>query len=367
MIENKRYLSEQIITYLGNKRRLLGEIENEVTSIKDELGKDSLITADIFSGSGIVARMLKQYSSIIYTNDMEKYSCIINDCYLSNKQDIDWEEYGRLKNKLDRILDDKDYVTGVISENYSPEDDNDIKEGERVFYTNENARIIDTTRKFISENVSLDMQPYFLAPLLYEASVHVNTSGVFKGFYKSKVKNVGKFGGEGENALDRIMGKITIQKPVLSNFYCIHHSYQMDSNELVTVLPECDVIYIDPPYNQHPYGSNYFMLNTIIENHIGNNISKVAGIPDDWNKSSYNKRNDAIYAMSGLIKGLNTKYAIVSYSSDGFISYDEMMNILSNNGEVRVKEIVYPTFRGSRNLQNREKHVKEYIFTIKMK
>ena len=39
-----------------------------------------------------------------------------------------------------------------------------------------------------------------------------------------------------------------------------------------------DLVYLDPPYNQHPYGSNYFMLNVIANNQT-TKISKVSGIP----------------------------------------------------------------------------------------
>ena len=45
------------------------------------------------------------------------------------------------------------------------------------------------------ENVPEDLKVYLLAPLLSEASIHANTSGVFKGFYKDSKKNIGKFGG----------------------------------------------------------------------------------------------------------------------------------------------------------------------------
>ena len=85
-MENKDYLSEQIITYLGNKRSLLKEIENEIIKIKKKIKKEKIIACDLFSGSGIVARMLKQHCSKIIANDLEEYSYLINKCYLSNKK-----------------------------------------------------------------------------------------------------------------------------------------------------------------------------------------------------------------------------------------------------------------------------------------
>ena len=64
MEESKDFLTTQIITYIGNKRSLIGNIEKEVEEISLKTGKDKLVCADLFSGSGIVARMLKKHANI---------------------------------------------------------------------------------------------------------------------------------------------------------------------------------------------------------------------------------------------------------------------------------------------------------------
>lgn len=360
-MENEKFLTEQIITYLGNKRKLLDNITKEVETILDELGVEKAKICDLFSGSGIVARKLKQYASTIYANDLEEYSYVINDCYLSNKEDFNESFYNEC---LDKILSEP-LIEGVITTHYAPKDDNNIQEGERAFYTHRNAMIIDTIRVAIDKHVPRSYKKYFIAPLLYEASVHANTSGVFKGFYKSKTKDVGKFGGEGENALERIMGKIELKKPILSDNTSNVKLFQEDANILVKHLKGLDITYIDPPYNQHPYGSNYFMLNTIIDNKVGTDISKVAGIPKGWNKSSYNKKNEALKTFEELIKNIDSKYLIISYNNEGFISYDEMVRMLSKYGDLKTKEIDYVAFRGSRNLKDRNIHTTEYLFILK--
>lgn len=361
-MEDEKYLTEQIITYLGNKRKLLDYIAKEVETILSEMGQDKIKICDLFSGSGVVARKLKQYSSRLYTNDLEEYSYVINDCYLSNKEDFNEDFYNQC---LVKILSYPPVSGGIITENYAPKNDKNIKEGERAFYTHQNAVIIDTIRKAIDEFVPESYKKYFLAPLLYEASVHANTSGVFKGFYKSKTKNVGKFGGEGENALERILGTIILQKPVFSNYDCQVTLFKEDANILVKHLRNLDITYIDPPYNQHPYGSNYFMLNTILNNKLGKNISKVSGIPEDWNKSQYNKKNEALSSFEQLISDIDSKYLIISYNNEGFISLEEMQNMLSKYGILTTKEIDYVAFRGSRNLKDRNKHTTEYLFILK--
>lgn len=359
-MENEKYLTEQIITYLGNKRKLIDYISIEVENILKEIGKERVNICDLFSGSGIVARKLKQYSNILYVNDLEKYSCIINDCYLTNKECFDENIYNEY---LEKVLSYPN-VSGVITNNYAPKNDNDIKEGERVFYSHKNALIIDTIREAIEKCVPLDYQKFFLAPLLYEASVHTNTSGVFKGFYKSK-NNIGKFGGEEGNSLKRILGEIQIKKPIFSNYNSKVEIFNEDANDLVKKLKGLDIVYIDPPYNQHPYGSNYFMLNIIVENKIGKNISKVSGIPSDWNKSKYNKKNESFDTFEKLISDIDSKYLIISYNNEGFISYNDMKEMLSKYGDLKIKEIDYVAFRGSRNLKNRNTHTTEYLFILK--
>lgn len=361
--ENSRYLTEQIITYLGNKRSLLKDIESEVIAIQNKLNKSKTRNLDLFSGSGIVARLLKKYSSLLVTNDLEKYSQVINNAYLSNHSEINWQEYEGYRESIIARIKDDNLIKGIIANNYAPEDDAEIKLGERVFYTTKNAQIIDTVRFFIEDL----RQPYknlFLAQLLAEASAKNNTAGVFKGFYKDSLTGIGKFGGNGAHALSRIKGEISIDKPILSRFECEYKVYKEDAGNLAEKIKDFDIVYIDPPYNQHPYGSNYFMLNLIVENKQPDKVSKVSGIPKEWNKSNYNIKNQAREEVDKLIAKVDSKYIILSYNSEGFISYKDMVSLLKKYGTVTKREIVYNTYRGSRNLINRNLYVKEHLFVL---
>jgi len=317
---------------------------------------------DVFSGSGIVARYFKQFSELLIVNDLEKYSRRINECYLSNDNERDTVILRKYYNELIEQTKNN-FVTGIISELYAPKDDTHIKQNERVFYTTRNAMYIDTMRQLI-DNIPQHHQKYFLAPLLSEASIHANTSGVFKGFYKNKETGIGQFGGINKDALLRITGDITLPFPVFSNFNCETMIYNGDSNEIIHSLPEVDVAYLDPPYNQHPYGSNYFMLNLILEYKYPENFSKISGIPGNWNRSDYNKGNRALKALTSLVENIKSKYIILSFNSDGFINLDEMKNMLNKVGKVEILETKYNTFRGCRNLNNREIHVKEYLYLV---
>jgi adenine-specific DNA-methyltransferase len=359
--DDERFLQTQIITYIGNKRALLPFIGKGLDAVRQRLNKNKLDTLDLFSGSGVVARYLKQYSRKLTTNDLENYSRISNSCYLSNRTDALCSELASVAAELRKNIREN-LAPGFITEMYSPKDENNITEDDRCFYTRENAMFLDTARKEI-EKLPCHLRHYLLAPLLARASVHANTSGVFKGFYKNE-KGVGQFGGTGKDALTRITGKIDIDIPVFSRFSCECDIRQGDSNQIVSEVAEADVAYLDPPYNQHPYGSNYFMLNLLANYRRPEKTSRISGIPIDWNRSRYNQKAEAEDALFALVDACPAKFIIISYNSEGFISHDRFMDGLSKRGKVTVLETSYNTFRGSRNLNGRSIHVTEFLYLI---
>lgn len=382
MTENTQYLTEQLITYIGNKRSLLPFIKQGIEIVQKELNKEFLHCFDVFSGSGIVSRFLKSYASSITTNDLETYAKIISSCYLSNKSSINFDELEKIHSELVKSTTNEistcelnNSCPGFVSELYAPKDEDNVQFGERCFYTPYNAKYIDIIRQKITDEVPAELQKFFIAPLLSEVSVHANTAGIFKGFYKNSRTGKGQFGGNGKNALERIKGKIELPLPIFSNFECPSYIFQEDANTLIldemlyNHLPEkeFDLAYIDPPYNQHPYGSNYFMLNLIANYQRPDceKISRVSGIPKDWNRSSFNRKRDAAESFTNLVSSLRAKYLMVSFNSEGFISKNEMINILEKVGTVTVLDISYNAFKGSRNLKNRDIYVSEYLFIVK--
>ncbi|QKF65112.1 DNA adenine methylase [Campylobacter corcagiensis] len=360
MRENPKFLKEQIITYLGNKRSLLDFVGKGFEIAKSELKKDKVSFCDLFSGSGIVSRYAKAHSNFILANDLELYSKVINKCYLSNDSEI---LMAKIDEIWDKISDTTNLKSGFIREFYAPKNEKNITKFDRAFYTIKNAKIIDTIRQNIDEFCPANLKPYFLAPLLYEASVHANTSGVFKGFYKNE-NGVGEYGGKGKNALKRIMGEISLQKPVFSKFNSKFEVSQADANDLASSV-DTDICYIDPPYNQHPYGSNYFMLNLIAKYKRPTKISKISGIEQGWNRSVFNQKKHAKDALIDIIDKLNSKFILISYNCEGFIKKDEFLNDLEKFGKVKVLEQKYNAFRASRNLHSRPTHVKEQLYIIK--
>ena len=307
---------------------------------------------------------MKQHASKLISNDLEEYAYILNKCYLANKSEVNMDELISWFNYIKESTN-VELKNGFISEMYAPRDINNIKKGERCFYTTRNAKYIDTVRQLIND-VPKDLQCYYIAPLLAEASIKNNTSGVFKGFYKNSKTGVGQFGGNDKNSLSRIKKDIELNLPVFSNYECEVKIYKEDANKLVKELEIVDLMYMDPPYNQHPYGSNYFMLNLINQYEKPTNVSQVSGIPKDWNRSEFNKSKEALKVFEELCNNAKARYLLISFNSDGFIKKKEMVEMLSKIGKVMLFERRYNTFRGSRNLNNRNIHVKEFLYLVEV-
>ena len=363
----KDYIEDQLITYLGNKRKLIGDIEKCVQNISKKLGKDRLHVLEPFCGSGSVSRMLKLYSDKLVVNDLEDYCSTLAKCYLASPTR---EQYDNIKNTIELMNRHKfsKVAPSFVRQYYAPRDDKVILEGERVYYTQYNAHIIDTFAYHIFNHMHISERCFYLAPLLSQCSVHTNTSGTFNSYHKKD--GVGHFGGKGENALTRILGEIELPMPVFSyQPDTIVEVYNKDANRLVEQLVQnsewFDVAYLDPPYNKHPYGTNYFMLNII--NRWNPNMEipdNHRGQPDDWTRSKYNSFSECKRVFEELIKHIPASYVIISYNNEGILSEELLTEILERYGTISKQEIVYPTYKGCKNLASRNKDVLEYLWIL---
>lgn len=361
--EDPDYLTRQLLTYIGNKRALLGFIGEAVERVKGRLGKHKLRILDAFSGSGVVSRFFKAHASLLISNDFEDYAAVTARCFLRNRACVDCKALSGLIDELNQRVETDDFQPGFIEQLYAPRDEAEITAADRVFYTRENARRLDNYRRLL-ETVPPDFLDLLLGPLLSRASVHANTAGVFKGFYKNRATGIGQFGGSGGDALSRIRGQIVLEPPVLSRFSCEVDVRQEDANTLAGKLTGLDLAYVDPPYNQHPYGSNYFMLNLLVRYQRPVQISPVSGIPNDWRRSGYNVRNQSLPLLQQLLEQLDTKFALISFNNEGFIKPQQMKAMLDRLGKVELLERTHNAFRGSRNLRSRPIHVVEQLFLL---
>jgi adenine-specific DNA-methyltransferase len=116
-----------------------------------------------------------------------------------------------------------------------------------------------------------------------------------------------------------------------------------------------DIAYLDPPYNQHPYASNYHVLNTLTLWDSPPLTEKIQGrnkaaIREDWRterRSSYNYGGEAEKAYSALMEALNARFILTSYSTDGKISLEQMIDICTNRGHTQYVSQNYKRYRVS--------------------
>ncbi len=357
------FLTEQLIAYIGNKRALLPFLHGVFSRIVEDPAR--AVFLDPFAGSGSVSRLARLMGFAVAANDWEPYSLVINSCYLA----VSPGELGsmfRSRGGLDAVLDRLNALPEpaaedrYISRHYAPRDTACADwRTERLFYTRENALALDSIRQAIEEmhpGVPADPRELrekmvLLAPLLYEAATHTNTSGVFKACHRG-------FGGHGQDALKRIMGAIRMRAPVLVEAAAPAVVTAMDAAEFLRGRPG-DLCYLDPPYSVHQYGSNYFMLNTIArwdrppvsdERGADGRLVKKAGIRPDWvaTRSDFCYGSTAREAMRRVVEAADCRLLVVSYSDEGLIGLEELCELLSAAGSLSVHSTGYVKYPGGK-------------------
>ena len=391
-VKDEPYLKTQIITYMGNKRKIIPYINDIINEIKKELTTNKLTIADGFSGSGIVSRLFTYHASELYVNDLAGYSETLNKCYLSSPSKKEIENIERtvnnantyveqqMKNNKNKIPSNLSY----ISKYWAPSEDDGFKglhSNERAYFTTKNGERIDYYMQFIN-TIEPKYKPYLLAPLIVSCSIHNNTNGQFGAFYKDKDGDIGMYGGKNGVDYKRITQPITIDFPVLNNKSVVNkiNIDKLDTNSWIKNIKQellknkkqpLDIVYYDPPYNKHSYHTYYFLLDIINNWNIDEPIPDTyRGQPKNWVKSNYNSSTHAKKTFTELLENTYAKYIIISYNNCGIIPLDELDKILDNFGEVIKIPIEHKTYNKLKGLSSYKrtgeyKDVKEFIWVIK--
>ena len=256
------YVFNQLIPYIGNKRKLLGLIQQALH--KMGVGPEATFL-DVFAGSSVVSRMAKRMGFRVVANDWEPYSFEISKCCIQCNEAPEFrylDGYAGALHRLNTLLPVEDWITKHLCP--SDDDNYDILT-DRLFYTRSNGMIMDAMRSEVAQweasgLLSPPEKACLLTPMLYQASYTSNTSGVFKGFHNG-------WGGQTGTALYRILSRFCLKPIIFHDNGKNNLVFNLDSANLADALEEAnvrvDVAYLDPPYNQHPYASNYHVLNTI--------------------------------------------------------------------------------------------------------
>jgi len=367
------YLTSQLIAYIGNKRallRFLHDVFFQVSQPGAYARSRPLTFLDPFAGSGGVSRLARMMGFSVLANDWEPYTKVINSCHVELSPG-DLQELFQPEGGLERALEELNSLAApreadrYIARHYAPRS----TEGadwmtERLFYTTENALRIDAIRQRIedmypgepSDPANQKRKAALLAPLLYEAATHTNTSGVFKACHRG-------FGGHGRDALTRILAPIMLEAPVVVEAATPCKVSCDDAVKFLAGRP-ADLCYLDPPYATHQYGSNYFMLNSIAlwdrppvsdERARDGRLVKKAGIREDWTRtrSAFCYSSTAPAALREVVEAADCRHLVVSYSDEGLIGLEELCDLLSETGSLTVHSTGYVKYPGGKQSLDR--------------
>ncbi|MCE5277363.1 MAG: DNA adenine methylase [Planctomycetaceae bacterium] len=368
-VRTGEYVFSQLIPYIGNKRKLLHVIDAAVR----HSGCRGGLFVDLFTGSTVVARWAKKQGFAVLANDWEPYACQIARGTVALNAVPAFKALGGAAAVFDK-LNALRPLDGYVSTHLCPFDDAAADPlTERMFFTRANGMRIDAIREQLAQwhaqgKIDDDELAYVLAALIYAVSYASNTSGVFKGYHHG-------WGGRTGTALYRILAPLTLSPPLLHDNDRTNLATQADAQALAGRLTETlgrtpDIVYIDPPYNQHPYGSNYHVLNTValwdkpalgaVTQARGNK----AAIRTDWRtsrRSAYNHASQAAAAFADLIATVQARHILVSYSTDGTIPLAEVLAPLAARGALHVFTQAYKRYRVSTPRMSAKSHTVEFV------
>lgn len=347
------------LTYLGNKRKLLKEIHDQIKTITP-----SGVVLDLFSGSGVVSWYLREQGYSVLANDIAPYSYHLNVANLEYTPDTLQSAHPDLDKLIARInaltepLPGAEYFSNYYSENPATK-------YQRLYYTRRNGLFLDAALHEIHNLRDKDKKSLLLSDLLYKMSKHVNTNGHFKTFHK-------EFGGlTNKHDVERITAPIVIERPEPSNGP-VGKAYCLDAGKMLEGDLRYDVAYLDPPYNQHQYSGNYHLLEAAClpkkDRYIPKD-SQISGIDPKLYKSPFCLKQKCLEAFTGIMNRLvgRSKGAVISYNAKGFIDLATMETTLSKYGQVHVEPIDNCYRIGTRKTGTAKKpdrDVREYLFRV---
>lgn len=348
--------------YIGNKENLLDKIY-QVMQSKNIQGNSFF---DFFSGTTSVSRFFKKLDYKIYSSDLMFFSFVLQKAYIENNKvlnfekllsNINFQSKTLFASPLDIVieyLNQIDPVEGFISQNYTPLGTTEL-EIPRMYYSNENGKIIDAIRQKIenwkTENL-INENEYFvlLACLIETVPFYANISGVYAAFHKK---------------WDPRAIKKMILRPV--EFVLNTKENLVFNDNSVDLLDniEADIFYLDPPYNQRQYAPNYHLLDTIAK--YDNPIIKgVAGLRDYQNqKSKFCNANTALQELELIAKKGKYKTLILSYNTEGIMKQENILSMLEKYGKIDLVEFDYLRFKSNNNGDSKhKKFIQEQLYIL---
>lgn len=346
------------IKYTGSKLKLLPYILNEISNIK---GVYSVI--DAFSGTTRVSQALAQLGYQVTSNDVSEWSEVFGECYLKASSPLSY--YQDIIDELNGL----EGYSGWFTEHYGGEE-NSTKKPFQIH----NTRKLDAIRDRIDE---LDLEWGDKCVILTSLILALDAVDNTLGHYASYLSHWSA----------RSYKQLTLRLPRKFQL-CVEHTVSK-KDAFEAVKDYHDLAYLDPPYGSNNekmpssrvrYASYYHIWKTVILNDKPKLFGKAgrredthdsvsASVFEEYRKNS-NGKFIAMQAIDKLIAQTNSHYILLSYSSGGRASKEELFDIINSRGKlISVKEIDYKknimaNFTWTNQWLNDSNEHKEYLFLM---
>ncbi len=339
--------------FIGCKTLLLDNIK----AVVDEKAPEAKTFCDIFSGTSTVARYFKQWYEV-YSNDLLYFS------YVLQRGTIECDsipDFSALKRHL-HTADPLDYFKSLSMEEMEtlPREKRFFQNtyaptGGRMYLNDANALRIDYARNYAEywkeHGLLTDDEYYYLLACIVEGIPFVsNISGTYGAYHK-----------EWERRSYKIYEPYRL--PVVTNGKN-NQCFNMDGALLLKQI--CgDVLYIDPPYNERQYLPNYHVLETAARYDFPEVKGVTAQRPYENNKSDFCLKTKVVSAFDQLICNAKFRHIILSYSTDGLMTPQEIESVMKKYGRPETFKIYWIPYRRYKSREQSEKEaLKEMLVYI---
>ncbi len=309
-----------MLKFLGSKRGLLPQIQRAVGAAAGE----GAVVADLFSGSARVAFALKAAGWRVVANDHLAFAHRL----AMGVVQADAERWGVRAARLISELQSLPAAPGWFTATYA--------EGARYLHPVNAGRLEAMRDRLAMLEVEPELEAVVLAALLLAADRVDSTAGHQRAFLRAWAPR----------ALKPLELRLPELLPRPAAGPCL--ALDQDAVDLAGEI-DCDVAYLDPPYDQHSYLSNYHVWETLVRWDRPESYGRAAKRVDcRTRRSAFNQRASIGPAFARLVGSLRARTLIVSFGAEGFMERLALEQMLRGRGFLRVLEIPHRRYAGTR-------------------
>jgi adenine-specific DNA-methyltransferase len=290
-----------MIKYIGSKRTLLPVILDVIR----RAGPCRTVT-DLFSGTSRVGHALKAAGYRVFANDHNAYAATLARCYVQADAADVLADARTLIREFNRLPGRDGYFTETFCVRSR-------------FFQPKNGRRIDAIREAIAaKHLPPELEAVVLVSLIMAADRVDSTTGLQMAYLKSWAPRASK---DLEMRVPDVLPRAASGK---GEAFC------MEAHEAARRL-QADLVYLDPPYNQHSYLGNYHIWESLVrwdKPEVYGVACKRIDVRE--RRSVFNSRPRFADAMKRLLESLAAPVIVISFSNEGYLDRTGMESMLAS-------------------------------------